>query len=61
MATVVFADLVGSTGIFERLGDEPRDGFVGQQELERGEEPGVAQGTGAHERSLVTLERIAKG
>jgi class 3 adenylate cyclase len=30
MATVVFADLVGSTGIFERLGDETAGRFVTQ-------------------------------
>ena len=30
MATVVFADLVGSTGIFERLGDETAGHFVTQ-------------------------------
>lgn len=30
MATVVFADLVGSTGIFERLGDETASRFVTQ-------------------------------
>lgn len=30
MATVVFADLVGSTGIFERLGDEVAGRFVTQ-------------------------------
>lgn len=30
MATVVFADLVGSTGIFERLGDESAGRFVTQ-------------------------------
>src|SRR3954467_5438662 len=30
MASVVFADLVGSTGIFERLGDEPAGRFVTQ-------------------------------
>ncbi len=30
MATVVFADLVGSTGIFERLGDEAAGRFVTQ-------------------------------
>ena len=30
MATVVFADLVGSTGIFERLGDETGGRFVTQ-------------------------------
>jgi adenylate cyclase len=30
VATVVFADLVGSTGIFERLGDEPAGRFVTQ-------------------------------
>lgn len=30
MATVVFADLVGSTGIFERLGDEKAGRFVTQ-------------------------------
>ena len=30
MATVVFADLVGSTGLFERLGDETAGRFVTQ-------------------------------
>src|SRR5687768_16488145 len=30
MASVVFADLVGSTGIFERLGDETAGRFVTQ-------------------------------
>ena len=30
MATVVFADLVGSTGIFERLGDATAGRFVTQ-------------------------------
>ncbi len=30
MTTVVFADLVGSTGIFERLGDETAGRFVTQ-------------------------------
>lgn len=30
MATVVFADLVGSTGLFERLGDEAASRFVTQ-------------------------------
>ena len=30
MATVVFADLVGSTAIFERLGDETAGRFVTQ-------------------------------
>lgn len=30
MATVVFADLVGSTGLFERLGDETASRFVSQ-------------------------------
>src|SRR5204862_6764353 len=30
VATVVFADLVGSTGIFERLGDETAGRFVTQ-------------------------------
>ncbi len=30
MATVVFADLVGSTGIYERLGDAAASGFVTQ-------------------------------
>jgi len=30
VATVVFADLVGSTGIFERLGDETAGRFMTQ-------------------------------
>jgi adenylate cyclase len=44
MATVVFADLVGSTGLFERLGDEAASRFVTQLVVTLGEIFGQQQG-----------------